>query len=364
MIRRYGAGRGLSSFISSRSVHLDEANAMAVIKGWLGHCMFLSRFALSEKDRAREGLGRMASLSGMPVQLETELLFDACKLANQFSLWDMLTTPLERLERLSEQTGYSLGMAQAGYFRAALHINDGKYGQAIERYLKTLPPARQAGDSDFEAEVLNDVGFCYRRLGDNERGEDYYRQSLKIREGIGNLMGVAESLSNLGLLYVQTGRKAEAERYLYRALEIEMRIGDKIGAGYTLVNLGFLMNDRKAKDEAERLFRLALGIRSEIGDMLGLGYCYLQLANVTDDAGRAEELAEKSHICFSDAGDIDGQLQAKLSRAEILLKAGKPMQASKIVQGMAESVAACPDGPLRRRFDNIAQKCRATEPSS
>lgn len=349
--------------MASKGIDPTPENVVRVLKGWIYHCRFLSRYAQSEKDGALSELEKLNSLMPLPGALEMEYLFDLCNLANQFSLWGMMSRPLERLEQLSEKLGYELGQAQALYFRAALCINEGGYREAIEQYKKALESVQRAGDDDLEAEILNDMGFCYRRLGDDGRGEDFYKRSLELRGKKKNLQGMAESLNNLGLLYVNTGRDDEAGECLNRALELETRVGDKIGVGYTLLNLGFLMNTRKARGDAKCLFLKALAIRKEIGDVLGLGYCYLQLAHITDDAGQAEKLSEKSHGCFAQAGDANGQLQARMYQAEILLKAGKPMEASRIVQGMVERVAACPDEPLRRRFDNIAHKCRSTESS-
>lgn len=308
-------------------------------------------------------LERLKSLMPLPDALEMEYLFDLCNLANQFSLWEIMAGPLERLEQLSRQSGHSLGQAQAMYFRAALYINKGSYREAIEQYKKALESTRQAGDGDLEAEILNDIGFCYRRLGDDVRGEYFYKNSLELRGKKRNLQGMAESLNNLGMLYIHTDQVDKAGECLKRALELENTVGDKMGMGYTLLNLGYLMNKKKARDDAKRLFLRALDIRKEIGDLLGLGYCYLQLAHHTEDTNQAEELVKKSHYCFREAGDLNGQLQARMSEAEILVKAGKYSQASQIVQALAEEVAACPEGLVRSRYDEIAEKCRPRHPT-
>jgi len=358
----YPVGSGLAGFLRSKKGWPPVTDAKALIKGWLLHCRFLSHFALSERDKALEDLEGLSALPDLPRALELEHLFDLCNLANQFSLWDRISRPLERLEQLSKETGYSLGLAQAGYFRAALLINEGKYQEAVKQYRIALDSARRAGNGDLEAEILNDIGFCHRRMGQDELGESYYVRSLRLREKTGNLPGIAESMNNLGLLCQNTKRPKEAEEFLTKALKLETTIGDKMGAGYTLVNLGYIFTEKKSRHQAEELFRRALDIRAEIGDNLGLGYCYLQLAHIAEYQGRAEELLENSHRCFSSAGDLNGQLQARMSLAEILLKSGDSARAAEIARALSGRIEACSDGPTRRRYHSLVEKCREAVP--
>jgi tetratricopeptide (TPR) repeat protein len=337
---------------------LTETKTLAVIKAWLYHCKFQSHYASSQKEEALKALDFLGTLPGLPTALELLHLFDLCSLANQFSLWELMSGSLRRLEELSRQTNYNLGLAQVGYFRAALSINEGRFQEAIEHYQGALSEVRLAGDRDLEAEILNDMGFCYRRLGDNLKGEEHYLKSLEIRREISNLTGVAESLNNLGMLYIIAKKMQKSEMYLTQALEIEMRTGDKIGAGYTLVNLGFLNKKKGSISKAETLFRQALDIRSEIGDSLGLGYCYLQLAHVAKEPKQADALAEESYRCFCDAGDLNGQIEARLSQAEIWLDAGFPERAFEVLKEASPKVDSYSEGPTRIRYQALKDKCR------
>lgn len=350
--------------MNSKSIRVDESNAATAVKAWIYHCRYLSRFALSQRDDALKELESFRVLPGLMPLLELDYLFDLCSLANQFSLWDLIEKPLKKLERISREQGYSLGLAQAGFLRAALSINEGKYQEAIDHYHRALASARNAGDSDLEAEILNDIGFCYRRLGDNEKGEENYLRSLEIRRGIGNLMGTAESLSNLGLLYADTRRVSEAEEQLARALQIETIIGDKMGAGYTLVNLGFLYKNKGDRIKAKELLLRALEIRTEIGDYLGLGYCNLQLAHIMEDARQAEGLAEDAFRYFSEAGDINGQLEARMTTAEILMNAGETARAAEVMEGISDRMRVCSGRPSLQRYMKLADRCRKAVPES
>jgi hypothetical protein len=58
-----------------------------------------------------------------------------------------------------------------------------------------------------------------------------YRESLEIKERLGNLAGKAVTLHALGRLRWKQGRKAEAEELLRQALDIFERIGHRRAKG-------------------------------------------------------------------------------------------------------------------------------------
>jgi hypothetical protein len=58
--------------------------------------------------------------------------------------------------------------------------------------------------------------------GDYEEAERRYRQSLTIKEGLGNAAGLATTLSQLGVLRVETGNVAEGIPYSLQALAIRL----------------------------------------------------------------------------------------------------------------------------------------------
>ena len=65
-------------------------------------------------------------------------MYDICTLANQFSLWDLMEEPLEKLETVSRQLDFKLGLAQACYFRAAVLMKEGRYQDTIGQYDRAL----------------------------------------------------------------------------------------------------------------------------------------------------------------------------------------------------------------------------------
>jgi CHAT domain-containing protein len=76
---------------------------------------------------------------------------------------------------------------------------------------------------------FNNLGNLYKSLGDYEKAEKYYLQSLEIRQKIysEDHPDIATSFNNLGLLYSDLGDYEKAEKYYLQSLEIRQKIYSK-----------------------------------------------------------------------------------------------------------------------------------------
>ncbi len=360
MRSNFPLGASLYHFIREKPERFDKTNAQSLIKGWLHHRRFQVYFTASLQEPALAELDKLAALPRLPEGLELEYLFDICNLANQFSLWDEMGPALDRLAEMSRRAGDRLGLARTEYFRGARCVNGGEYRQAVEHYQQALASAREVGDATLQAEVLNDMGFCHRRMADDESALKHYRESLDIRERTGDQPGQAESLNNIGLALCRQQRFAQAQEALGRAMKIEEAIGDKVGAGYTLLNLSHLASQRGEHDRAEELCRRSLAVRREIGDQLGLGYCYTNLACWAKDRNQPEEalgLLEQAIGAFSTAGENYSLMEARLQKARYLMGFKMREEARREVSRLAPLMAE--EGAAERQF-KIFQELRAS----
>jgi tetratricopeptide (TPR) repeat protein len=77
----------------------------------------------------------------------------------------------------------------------------GKTEKAVKRYTKAQKLLLKSNEkTPLQADTLNYLGFTTRKLGDYEKGEEFYLQGLQIEP---NHKGINEYL---GELYVVTGR--------------------------------------------------------------------------------------------------------------------------------------------------------------
>ncbi len=352
---KYSLWPSFCDFIREHSLRIEEDNVRPLCQGWLWHCKFLIFSALSQKEEALSALETLVALEDKPRELEFLYHFDRCRLANQFNLWDIMEDSLGPLERISQAMDYALGRSWSEYYRASWEISRARYQQALDHYQRAWDSARESGDGYLEAEILNDMGFCYYRLGDQERREQYYLRSLKIRQEIGDMAGQAESLNNLGLFYVKIDL-TKAEEFLKRSLSLAAQIGDIMAAGYALLNLGYLAYEKKERDQARNYYLKALDLRKRIDDNLGLGYCYLQLANIADDLWEAERLCQEAYFHFKIAEDSDGQMESIMRQAEIAINRDDTQRAVEILSSISDDIPKIYPGTAYRRYADLCRR--------
>ena len=80
--------------------------------------------------------------------------------------------------------------------------------------------------------------------GDYETALTYLKQSLAIRQQIGDKAGEGTTLNNISQIYDAQGDYETALTYLKQSLAISQQIGDKAGEGTTLNNISTLFTPR------------------------------------------------------------------------------------------------------------------------
>ena len=124
----------------------------------------------------------------------------------------------------------------------------GNWADCIATHRIALDSARQAGNRQGEAWVLNNLGEALGVTRDSE-GIGCLEQALAIRREIGDRIGEAQAANNLADAYA-LGRTEEALELLRRALDLNREVGYRFGEGVALVNLGEALLDLDRADEA------------------------------------------------------------------------------------------------------------------
>jgi DNA-binding SARP family transcriptional activator len=159
----------------------------------------------------------------------------------------------------------------------------GNWADCIATHRIALDSARQAGNRQGEAWVLNNLGNALGVTHDAE-GIGHLERSLAIRREIGDRAGEAQAANNLADAYQRLGRPAEALDLYRRALELNHEVGNRYGEGVALVNVGWTLLDLDRAGEAIDPLLQARQAFAEISYLDGAGYalhilgrCYLSL---------------------------------------------------------------------------------------
>jgi class 3 adenylate cyclase/Tfp pilus assembly protein PilF len=107
--------------------------------------------------------------------------------------------------------------------------------------------------------MLNNLGAVNFNQGDDEKAIEYYLESLKIAEEIGDKLRVATALINIGAVYFnKKGTHDKALQYYLKALPLSEELGDQDAIGTSAVNIGEIYLARKDSKSALFYFEKAL----------------------------------------------------------------------------------------------------------
>ena len=97
--------------------------------------------------------------------------------------------------------------------------------------------ARSVDDSRILALALNNLGDHALTIGEYERAEPLFTESLAILEKRGDTANVARSLFNLGAVALRRGRIGDADERLRLSLERGRDAGDKEDLSWALLGM-------------------------------------------------------------------------------------------------------------------------------
>ena len=199
----------------------------------------------------------------------------------------------------------------------------GEHAEAERLYRQSLSIKERLGDPAGMAISVHQLGMLAQARGDLAEAERLYRQSLAIKERLGDLAGMASSVHQLGRLAQDRGDLAEAERLYRQSLAIKERLGNQAGMAISVHQLGMLSQARGDLAEAERLYRQSLAIDERLGDQAGMATSYHQLGSLAQARG---DLAEAERL-YQQSLAIDGRLGNQAGMASSVHQLGMLAQA-------------------------------------
>jgi DNA-binding SARP family transcriptional activator/tetratricopeptide (TPR) repeat protein len=163
----------------------------------------------------------------------------------------------------------------------------GNWADCIAMHRIALGSAREVGNRQGEAWILNNLGDALGVLHDGE-AIGLLEQSLAIREEIEDHMGEAQALSNLADAFEELGKREEAVVLMRRAVDLAREVGDKYREAVALNNLGAALLHLHRAEEAIPFLDEACAVFAKFDNrwagysLHSLGRCHLSL-------GRADE---------------------------------------------------------------------------
>jgi len=192
--------------------------------------------------------------------------------------------------------------------------------EAHENLLKALEIHRNLNDRVRMGIVLNQIGYVYSNLGDNNTAIDKINEAAEIMKEENDLWELAGVYNHMGIVLQNVGRTEKAYEYYNNALKIYEEEEDQYSVLALLSNLGTLLYDTKDYTRAEEYHSRGLIISRELKDKVLEATCLVNLAN------------DQSLL-----GKLDNSRSNYESAYEIAKSSNNPDLNWRILAGMAEN---------------------------
>ena len=250
-----------------------------------------------------------------------------------------------------------------------INRDTGNWDEAERLCQRSLRLREALGDRLGMATSWGILGDIERNRGNWDEAEHLHNRYLEIMEELGDRSGIATSLGLLGDIERNRCNWGEAERLYRQSLEVWEELGNRSGMAFSWEQLGYVEFNSNNWDEAERLHRQSLAVRKELGDCAGMASSWEQLVPVECNRGNweeAERLCRKSLELREKLGDRSGVASSWGVLGDIERKQGNWEEAERLFRkcleveeelgnrsGMAYSLAYL--GDIERNCNNWTQ---------
>lgn len=193
-----------------------------------------------------------------------------------------------------------------------IHINQGRYTDALKVSRETLQLFQQLNEPSSTAITFTQMGDIYQLIGDYQQAEQAFRQSLVIESQQGNRAGEARNLIGLGNLYSSWKRPEQAVSFHREAANLYAAIGDVSGEGVAHHNIGSTLIKLRRYNEAHLELQQAIKCGQAFGHASSLWKTWdcifdIERANGKHEAGRvARQQAVATYLAYRrDGGEND-----------------------------------------------------------
>jgi class 3 adenylate cyclase/tetratricopeptide (TPR) repeat protein len=276
-------------------------------------------------DAAREAYANSAAIDYyerlVPMLEQQERVATMLKLAKVLQVVGELAraqTVAAEAGALAANAGYVLQVAWADASLAETAKRQSRFEEATARLDTALGRFRDLQADAGVGDMLHLAGVIAQLQGDYATAGQRYQESRSVREGIGDLAGVATTDGNLAILAEFDGDYAAALELNDGALALRRRIGDRRGIGIGEMNAGYYRILTADLQSARAHLEEALRLSRELGDRAMVAHSTFTLGNAERDLGDHRAAAAR----YAEALELQRELDDRFSLTFILEDVG------------------------------------------
>lgn len=196
-------------------------------------------------------------------------------------------------------------MAYALNTQAVSFTYRGQNEKAIEYFNKSLKLREEVNDLPGIASSLKNISSLYRSIGDYDKAIDYSLKSLQLYEKLGNKKGIASVLNNLSTIYLDKNEFQKSIDYLNKGLKISEQLGEKETMAISYNNLGIILNTQGDAASAINYYMKGLKLYEELGQLKGQSDIFLNIGALYTAQGITEKALEYNQKSLDIARKIE-----------------------------------------------------------
>ncbi|MBA2734144.1 MAG: CHAT domain-containing protein [Acidobacteria bacterium] len=202
-----------------------------------------------------------------------------------------------------------------GFFYRTL----GELDDALDFFNQALALRREIGDPRGEAISLNHLGRIHVALGEIQKGLDFYEQALALERASGSGRAEANTLSNIGSVYYDLGETERALDFYNRSLPLYRAVGGRPREALTLTSIGAIYFSRGENEKALEFYERALAVQQKLNGRSGIAQTRLQIGLLYAKLGNKE----KAFDYLNQALDFGRKIGNRYTEAEALTVIGE-----------------------------------------
>jgi tetratricopeptide (TPR) repeat protein len=184
----------------------------------------------------------------------------------------------------------------------------GQHEKAQSCFEQTLPLWEELGNRQWKAHTLGLVAATHYERGFSNDALDYLRRSIRIRKNLEDWPGLAVEFSNIGRIHLVSRSYQKALKYFRRALAMAEKATDQRQVVVTHNYIGTVLYTTGRVRQSLRQFERALLIAESVGDMTLLSTTLANASRAlyyaTGEADRALEYSERALSLSRRVGDV------------------------------------------------------------
>jgi signal transduction histidine kinase len=195
-------------------------------KQWRDAGASMSKVALGYYEKGKYDISLEKNLKALELFKKAGSTAEVFKLENNIGSIYERNNQLEEAKRMynsSAEGAISVkdydGYVSAKCNYAIILSKTNQVKEAVAIYDELLPLSKKYCREEFISQIYQSLGVCERRLGNTEKGLEYYLLAKGIYDRIGTLSGMSIINTNIGLCYIDLKNYKEAEDYLKLGLK-------------------------------------------------------------------------------------------------------------------------------------------------